>query len=80
MRYRTTDNSNVKFYLIENPIDDTYSIMNELEKDGEWHSIFIDLWGNENIKNREEITGWRFDFAESQIGVSMEIDYIRVIK
>ncbi len=80
MKYRTINNSNVKFYLIENPIDETYAITNELEKDGEWHNVLIDLWSNENVKNKEEITGWRFDFAEVQNGVSMQIDYIRVVK
>ncbi len=78
IRYKTTNNTQVELYMIENPTDQTYAIKNTLIKDGQWHTVIVDLWSNENIKNRENITGWRFDWA-SENAVSMQIDYFRII-
>lgn len=80
IRYKTTNNSYLSIHMIENPIDDTYFTgERSLNMDGEWHTIIIDLWENENIKNRDNITGWRLDWGANEIGVSMQIDYIKII-
>lgn len=80
IKYKTEDNTSLEFFTVEDPKDQEYSITNnELVNDGNWHTLIIDLWNNEKIKAQEEITGWRFDWGENKIGVSMQIDYIRVI-
>lgn len=80
IKYKTEDNTSLEFFTVEDPKDQEYSITNnELVNDGNWHTLVIDLWNNEKIKAQEEITGWRFDWGENKMGVSMQIDYIRVI-
>ncbi len=80
IKYKTTDNKLLEIYTIKEPKDDTYCMTsNELITDGNWHTVVLDLWSNENIKNQQEITGWRLDWGDNQIGVSMQIDYIKVI-
>lgn len=79
VKYRITNNIStiMQFYCIENPTSETYAIGKPLKSDGQWHTVVFDLWGNTNVKNREEITGWRFDWCTTN-NVKMEIDYIRV--
>lgn len=81
IKYKTTDSNLLELYMIENPEDETYVLKNKtLNKDGEWHTCIFDLWSNEAIKNRDNITGWRFDWGDNQqSGVSIQIDYIRVV-
>lgn len=61
----------------ENPIDETYLIKKEIIGDGQWHIATFDLWSNVAIKNKENITGWIFNWA-TKTGVSLDIDYIKV--
>lgn len=80
IKYKTTDNNFLKLFTMENSDDTKYLITSdELITDGNWHDVVIDLWSNENIKNQEKITGWRLDWGIDKVGVSMQIDYIRVI-
>lgn len=61
----------------ENPTDETYLIKKEIIGDGQWHIATFDLWSNVAIKNKENITGWIFNWA-TKTGVSLDIDYIKV--
>lgn len=79
VKYKT-NNSNatrMELFMIENPTNQTYSISKTIKSDGLWHTVVFDLWSNQNIKNRENITGWRFDWVGAN-NVTMQIDYIRV--
>ena len=60
---------------------DTYEFRSkqEITTDGEWHTVIFDLWSNENVKNLEKITSWRWDWCDTAVaGDTMEVDYIRI--
>ena len=80
VRYKTTTTSNImEFFMTESPTDGTYSIKQEITTDGEWHTVIFDLWSNENVKNLEKITSWRWDWCDTAVaGDTMEVDYIRI--
>jgi len=48
-----------------------------LTKDGQWHTYYLDMWGNSNYRTGGNITGWRYDWATTS-DVTMELDYIRL--
>ncbi len=79
VKYKTTASSNMGFFMTENPADGTYVIFVDTIGDGEWHIATFDLWSNVNVKNREKITGWRWDWT-SVANSFMEVDYIRIRK
>lgn len=80
VKYKATNVTNMEFLMIENSTNETYSAGEEkLVGDANWHTIVFDLWNNKDIKDREEITGWRLDWEKETIGASMQIDYIRII-
>ncbi len=79
IKYKTTTNNSIELFMEENPSDTTYCVRSRpLTTDGKWHIEVIDLWSNENVKNRDTITGWRFDWGIDN-GVSMEIESIRIM-
>lgn len=69
----------MEIFFIEEPVDQTYSISKGIISDGQWHVLTIDLWENENVKNRDNITGWRLDWIGDN-NAYMEVDYIRIRK
>ena len=80
IRYRTSSAAErMEFFMIENPTNQTYAINKSLICDGEWHILTIDFWENSNVKNREKITGWRWDWSRAN-NTTMEIDYIKIRK
>lgn len=80
VKYKATNVTEMELFMIENPTNQTYSTGGaKLVGDGQWHTIIFDLWKKDSIKNREEITGWRFDWERNTVGASMQVDYIRVI-
>lgn len=80
VRYRVIEgNDMMEFFMIENPADQTYSCRASLENDGNWHVLTIDLWSNEAVKQRETITGWRWDWVAGT-QTSIQVDYIKIRK
>ena len=79
VRYRTNSSSGMEFFMIEDPVDQTYSVTAPMTGDGQWHVLTIDLWSNENVKNRSSITGWRWDWRSDADG-TVDIDYIKIRK
>ena len=79
VRYRTNSSSGMEFFMIEDPVDQTYSVTAPMTGDGQWHVLTIDLWSNENVKNRSSITGWRWDWRFDADG-TVDIDYIKIRK
>ena len=79
VRCRTNSSTMMEFFMIENPTNQTYSIQQNVTGDGQWNIVTFDLWSNENVKNRETITGWRWDWGAAS-GITMEVDYIKIIK
>lgn len=79
VRYKTNISSSMEFFMIENPSDQTYAISQPVIGDNQWHILTIDLWSNENVKNRPTITGWRWDWSSAN-GATMDVDYIRIKK
>ena len=78
VRYRVIQGSGfMEFFMIENPTDQTYAIKQDVIADENWHIMTIDLWSNTSVKNRNPITGWRWDWISSNNAI-MEVDYIRV--
>lgn len=78
VRYRVIQGSGVmEFFMIESPSDQTYAISQSVVTDGEWHVLTIDLWSNSAVKNRNPITGWRWDWISSNNAI-MEVDYIKI--
>ena len=67
----------MEFFMIENPTDQTYAVSQDVITDGEWHIMTIDLWSNTSVKNRNPITGWRWDWISSNNAI-MEVDYIKI--
>ena len=65
--------------MIENPSNQTYSISQLLVGDNKWHTVTFDLWSNTNVKNREKITGWRWDWTPTP-NTTMQVDYIKIRK
>ena len=65
--------------MIENPSNQTYAIGKYIVGDNKWHTLTIDLWQNTNVKNREEITGWRWDWTATR-NTTMQVDYIKIRK
>lgn len=80
VRYRTSSNvDTMEFFMIEDPSNQTYSVSGKLITDGQWHILTIDLWSNENVKNRTQITGWRWDWSNANgDNQKMEVDYIKI--
>ena len=79
VRYKSNLNVTMEFFMIENPSNQTYSIIQLLEGDNKWHTVTFDLWSNTNVKNREKITGWRWDWTPSP-NATMQVDYIKIRK
>ena len=79
VRYKTSTSSSMEFFMIEDPVDQTYSVTAPMTGDGQWHVLTIDLWSNENVKNRSSITGWRWDWRFDADG-TVDIDYIKIRK
>lgn len=80
VRYRVLEgNDMMEFFMIENPTDQTYSVVHAFEPDGNWHVLTIDLWSNEAVKQRGTITGWRWDWTGDD-QTSIQVDYIKIRK
>ncbi len=79
VRYRTSLDGNMEFFMIENPVDGQYLISVPITGDGNWHVLTVDLWTNEAVKNRSTITGWRWDWRADG-NATMNVDYIKVGK
>ena len=80
VKYRVIKGNDImQFYMIENPSNQTYSVVHSLEPDGNWHVLTIDLWSNEAVKQRETITGWRWDWI-GENSTSIQVDYIKIRK
>lgn len=80
VKYKVINGTDVmEFFMIENPSDQTYSVSHSLENDGQWHVLTIDLWDYPNVKSRETITGWRWDWVGASTS-SIQVDYIKIRK
>lgn len=79
IRYKSNSNSMMEFFMIENPTNQTYSVSDMIIADNQWHTMIIDLWSNSSVKNRSNITGWRWDWRSNSSG-SVEVDYIKICK
>ena len=78
VRYRVVQGSGyMEFFMIEKPTDQTYAIRQNVITDGEWHTVTFDLWSNDAVKNRNPITGWRWDWISSSDAI-MDVDYIQI--
>lgn len=77
VRYKSDTNTTMEFFMIENPTNQTYAISGDIIGDGEWHVLTIDLWSNAAVKNRDSITGWRWDWC-SEGTITMNVDYIKI--
>ena len=77
VRYNSNTNTTMEFFMIENPTDQTYAVSGDIIGDGEWHILTIDLWTNEEVKNRDNITGCRWDWCTGDT-VIMDVDYIKI--
>ena len=77
IKYRTTSDTTMSCYMVPNPTDETYNIIQTTIGDGEWHIAVFDLSNNSSVWNLSQITGMRFDPLNSN-GATIEIDYIGI--
>lgn len=80
VRYKTKETdiqSDMEFYMIENPVNDMYVLRKSIITDGKWHTITFDLWSNNAVKSRDKITGWRWDYVTAS-DITIDVDYIKI--